>query len=238
MVQWVTRSTRSGRVTNSGEHERTVPMGLVLGSSSGKLHGLSRKLSEGSDRAEVGEKGFGHGGRPRAALAGRGEVAGAAGELGKARRGAEGATGKAAVHEGGLYSHSRAWHGRGHRGDQGRAGVRVRACSVAFPSVCPRRTHGGLLLPVFNGLFGRLSVQISAKIPCTVSSLHQILSFPCEFQAKIWSGLRVGMKTNGKFPVPTHSVFPFCPDYFRISGKIRKRYENGMGPTENGCENS
>jgi hypothetical protein len=71
-----------------------------------------------------------------------------------------------------------------------RAGVRMRACSVAFPSVCPRRTRGGLLLLVFNGLFGRLSVQISAKIPCTVSSLHQILSLPCEFQAKIWSGLR------------------------------------------------
>jgi hypothetical protein len=30
------------------------PVGLVLGSSLGKLHGLSRKLSEGSDRAEVG----------------------------------------------------------------------------------------------------------------------------------------------------------------------------------------
>jgi hypothetical protein len=60
----------------------------------------------------------------------------------------------------------------------------------AFPSVCPRRTRGGLLLTVFNGLFGRLSVQISGKIACTVSSLHHILSFPCEFQAKIWSGLR------------------------------------------------
>jgi hypothetical protein len=71
----------------------------------------------------------------------------------------------------------------------------VRGCTCgralgAFSSVCPRRTRGGLLLPVFNGLFGRRSVQISAKIPCTVSSLHHILSFPCEFQAKIWSGLR------------------------------------------------
>jgi hypothetical protein len=71
-----------------------------------------------------------------------------------------------------------------------RAGVHVRTCSVTFSSVYPRRTRGGLLLPVFNGLFGRLSVQISAKIPCMVSSLHQILSFPCEFQAKIWSALR------------------------------------------------
>jgi hypothetical protein len=72
-------------------------------------------------------------------------------------------------------------------------GVRGCACGRALgalPSVCPRRTRGGLLLPVFNGLFGRLSVQISAKILCTVSSLHHILSFLCEFQAKIWSGLR------------------------------------------------
>jgi hypothetical protein len=72
-------------------------------------------------------------------------------------------------------------------------GARGCACGRAlgaFPSVCPRRTRGGLLLPVFNSLFGRLSVQISAKIPCTVSSMHHILSFPCEFQANIWSGLR------------------------------------------------
>jgi hypothetical protein len=122
MVQRVTWSTRCGGVTNSGEHDCTIPVGLVLGSSSGKLHGLLGKLSEGSDRAEVGGKGFGHGGCPRAALAGRGEVAGAAGELGKVRRGAEGATGKAVVHEGGLYSHSRARHGRGHGGGRGRAG--------------------------------------------------------------------------------------------------------------------
>jgi hypothetical protein len=72
-------------------------------------------------------------------------------------------------------------------------GARGCACGHAlgaFPSACPRRTRGGLLLPVFNGLFGRLSLQISAKILCTVSSLHHILSFPCEFQAKILSGLR------------------------------------------------
>jgi hypothetical protein len=129
MVQSVTRSMRSSGVTNSGERERTIPVGLVLGSSSGKLHGLSRKLSEGSDRAEVGRKGFGHGGRPRAALAGRGEVVGAAGELGKARRGTEGATGKAATHEGGLYSHSRAQHGHGHGGGRERVGC---ACGRAL----------------------------------------------------------------------------------------------------------
>jgi hypothetical protein len=54
MVQWITRSTCSGGFTNSGERDCTIPVGLVLGSSSGKLHGLLGKLSEGSDRAEVG----------------------------------------------------------------------------------------------------------------------------------------------------------------------------------------
>jgi hypothetical protein len=104
MVQRVTWSTCSGGFTNSGERDYTVPVGLVLGSSSGKLHGLLGKLSEGLERAEVDEKGFGHGGCPRVALVGRGEVAGAAGELGRVRHGTEEATGKMAVHWGGLYS--------------------------------------------------------------------------------------------------------------------------------------
>jgi hypothetical protein len=69
----------------------------------------------------------------QAALAGRGEVPGAAGWLGKARRGAEGVTGKMAVHEGGLYSHSRARHECGHGGSRGRAGACVRACSGRVP---------------------------------------------------------------------------------------------------------
>jgi hypothetical protein len=96
MVQRVTRSTSFGGVTNSGERNCTIPVGLVLSSSSSKLHNLLGKLSEGSDRAEVGGKGFGHGGCPRAALAGRGEVTGATGELEKVRRSAEEATGKMA----------------------------------------------------------------------------------------------------------------------------------------------
>jgi hypothetical protein len=74
MVQRVTRSTCFGGFTNSSERDCTIPVGLVLGSSSAKLHGLLGKLSEGSDRAEVGGKGFGHSGCPRAALAGRREV--------------------------------------------------------------------------------------------------------------------------------------------------------------------
>jgi hypothetical protein len=40
-------------------------------------------------------------------------------------------------------------------------GARGRACGRAlgvFPSAYPRRTRGGLVLPVFKGLFVRLSV--------------------------------------------------------------------------------
>jgi hypothetical protein len=58
-----------------------------------KLGKASRPLEEairGLGSSEGGREWFGHGGRPRAALVGRGEVAGATGWLGKARRGAEG----------------------------------------------------------------------------------------------------------------------------------------------------
>ena len=61
-----------------------------------KLHGLTRKLSEGLDRTEEDGKGAGHGGCSRAALAGHGEVAGAKGWLREVRRGTEEAMGKAA----------------------------------------------------------------------------------------------------------------------------------------------
>jgi hypothetical protein len=89
------------------------------------------------------------------ALVGRGEVAGAAGWLGKARRGAEGAIGKVAVHECGLYCHSRARHGRGHRGGRGRAGARVRACSRRVPECLPTSntwwfTSTGVQRPVWS----------------------------------------------------------------------------------------
>jgi hypothetical protein len=105
----------------------------VLGSSSCKLHGLSGKLSEGLDRAEEGGKGAGHDGCPRVALAGRGEVAGAKGELGGVRRGTEEATGKAAEHWDGFYS-----RGAGVvTGGRGRAGVRARACSERAPECQP-----------------------------------------------------------------------------------------------------
>jgi hypothetical protein len=159
----------SGGVPNSGEYDCAIPVARVLGLSAGMLHGLLGDLSEGLDQAEEGGKGVGHGCCPRAALAGRGEVAGAASELRRVRRGTEEATGMMARHWGGLYSCG--------------AGVvtgRPRACGRALsapPSVSPRRTCVGLLLPGFNDRFDCLSVQILAKPPCTVSSLHQILPF-------------------------------------------------------------
>jgi hypothetical protein len=94
-----------GGVPNSGEHDCAFLVAGVRGSSSGKLHGLPGDLSRGLDRVEEGGKGFGHGGCPRAALAGRGEVAGATRELQGVRCGTKDATGKIAGHWGGLYSH-------------------------------------------------------------------------------------------------------------------------------------
>jgi hypothetical protein len=58
-----------------------------------------------------------------------------------------------------------------------RGGSRAGVLGARPPSVSPRRTRGGLLLPGFNGRFERLSMQILAKPQCTVSSLHQILPF-------------------------------------------------------------
>jgi hypothetical protein len=90
MVQRVTRSTRSGGVTNSGERERTVPVGLVLGSSSGKLHGLSRKLFEGRMERRWAGKGWSMAGALGRLwrVAGRSpELLASLGELGGVRRG-------------------------------------------------------------------------------------------------------------------------------------------------------
>jgi hypothetical protein len=139
MVQRFTWSTCSGGVPNSDEHDCAIPVARVLGSSSGKLHGLLGDLSEGLDRAEEGGKGVGHGGCPRAALAGRGEVAGAMGELGGVRCATEEATGKIADNWGGLYS-----RGAGVVTGRPRArGVRVRACSERAPECQPTSNTWG-----------------------------------------------------------------------------------------------
>jgi hypothetical protein len=133
MAQRLTRSTCAGGVPNSGEHDCAFPVAKVLGSSLDKLHGLLGKLPRGLDRAEEGGEWFGHDGCPRVALAGRGEVAGAMGELRGVERGIGDATGKKARHWGGLYSRSAGVVTGGRR----RAGIRARACSERAPECQP-----------------------------------------------------------------------------------------------------
>jgi hypothetical protein len=133
MAQRLTRSTCTGGVSNSGEHDCAFLVAGVPGSSLGELHGLLGNLSRGLDRAEEGRKWFGHGGCLRAALAGRGEVAGAMGELRGVGRWTRDATGKKVGHWGGLYS-----RGAGVvTGGRGRTGVRARACSERAPECQP-----------------------------------------------------------------------------------------------------
>jgi hypothetical protein len=133
MAQRLTRSTCADGVPNFGERDCAFPVAGVPGSSSSKLLGLLGKLPRGLDQAEEGGKRFGHGGCPRAALAGRGGVARAMGELWGVRRGTEDATGKIAGHWDRLYS-----HGTGVvTGDRGRAGVRAWACFERAPECQP-----------------------------------------------------------------------------------------------------
>jgi hypothetical protein len=184
MAQRLTRSTCAGGVLNSDEHDCAFPVAGVLGLSLGKLYGLPGKLPRGLDRAKEDRGWFGHGGCPRVALAGRGEVAGAMGELRGVWHGAKDATGKTAELWDGFIAVARAWS----RAAAGAWGFAHGRALSAPPSVSPCRTRGSLLLPWFNGGFEHLSVHILAKPLCTVSSLHHILPFLCEFHAKIRSG--------------------------------------------------
>jgi hypothetical protein len=145
----------------------------VLGSSSGKLHGLLGKLPRGLDRVEKGGKRFGHGGCPRAPLAGRGEVAGAMGEVRGVGRRTEDDRGRWPGTEAGFIAMVRVWS---RAAADARGFAHGRALSTP-PSVSPRRTRVCLLLPWFNGQLEHLSMQILAKPLCTVSSLHHILPF-------------------------------------------------------------
>jgi hypothetical protein len=133
MAQRLTQSTCAGGVLNSGEHGCAFPVAGVLGLSLGKLYDLPGKLPRGLDRAEEDREWFGHGGCPRAALAGRGEVAGAMGELRGVWRGEKDATGKTAELWDGLYSCGAGVVTSG----RGRAGVRARACSERAPECQP-----------------------------------------------------------------------------------------------------
>jgi hypothetical protein len=133
MVQRLTRFTCAGGVLNSGEHDCAFPVAGVLGLSLGKLYGLPGKLPRCLDRAEEDREWFGHGGCPRAALAGRGEVAEAMGELRGVWHGAKDATGKTAGLWDGLYCRGAGVVTSG----RGRAGVRAWACSERAPECQP-----------------------------------------------------------------------------------------------------
>ena len=135
-VQGLTRSTCAGGFLNSGERDWAIPVTRVPGSSLSKSHDFTRKLTEGLDRTEEDGRGAGHGGCSRAALAGRGEVAGVNGWLGRVRRGTEEAMGKATKRWGGFYRRGRGqgvgstvWRDAGTRG--ARAGVLWRAQSAS-----------------------------------------------------------------------------------------------------------
>jgi hypothetical protein len=173
MAQRLTRSTCAGGVPNSGEHDCAFPVAGVLGSSLGKLHGLPGKLPRGLDRVEEGGEWFGHGGCPRAALAGRGEVAGAMGELWGVGRGQGMQRGRRLGTGVGFITVARAWSWAA---ADARGFTHGRALS-APPSVSPCRTRVCLLLPWFNDRLEHLSMKILAKSLCTVASLHHILPF-------------------------------------------------------------
>jgi hypothetical protein len=128
MVKGFTRSTRAGEFLNSGERDLASPVTRAPGSSLSQAHGLTRKLSGGLNRTEGEWRGVGHGGGSRAALAGRGEVAGGNCWLGRVRRGTEEVTGKATERWSGFYRHGRGrgagstvWRDAGTRGARGRA---------------------------------------------------------------------------------------------------------------------
>jgi hypothetical protein len=173
MAQRLTRSTCASGAPNSGEHDCAFSVAGVLGSSSGKLHGLLGNLSRVLDRAEEGGNGsatvvaFGRLWR----VAERSpELWASSGEFGAGQRMQRGRQPSSGA---GFIAVARAW-------SQAAAGARGFAHGRALsapPSVSPRRTRGSLLLPWLNGGFEHLSVKILAKPLCTVSSLHHILPF-------------------------------------------------------------
>jgi hypothetical protein len=176
MVQWITRSTCSGGVTNSGERDLTAPVGLVLGSSLGKLHGLPRKLSRArierrwaglvwSRWSPSGGSGRSRGGRRSCGL-------------GSVQRGRQGRW--PCMRVGFIAT-------RGHDtgvGTGAAEGVRGRACGRAlgaFPSACPCRTRGGLLLRCSTACLVALACRSQQKshvrsLLCTISYLFHVSS--------------------------------------------------------------
>jgi hypothetical protein len=133
----------------------------------------------------------GHGGWSLVEEAGHGEVAGAVSWLGKARRGAEGVTGRVAVHEGGLHRHSRARHGCGRGGGSTARRTRAVVASSRSAGQARHRAHGSVWSGHFQALIGPRS---SRNYPI---SLHKILflsltlCFSCSGRVHLISGWQV-----------------------------------------------
>jgi hypothetical protein len=149
MAKGFTRSTCAGGFLNSGERDLASPVTRALGSSLSQAHGLTRKLSGCLNRTEGDWKGVGHGGGARAALAGREEVAGGNGWLGRVRRSTEEVTGKAAERWGGFYRRGRGrgvgstvWRDAGTRGARGRALASSERVEHVDGCVCQGSTAG------------------------------------------------------------------------------------------------
>jgi hypothetical protein len=133
----------------------------------------------------------GHDGQSSAEEVGRGKVAGAAGYLGKAWRGAEGVTGRMAVHEGRLYSRSRAWHERGRGGE---STARVARAAVASPRSAGQARHrarGTVRSGHFQALIGPRSSRNYPISLHKISSLSLTLCFSCSARVDLISGWRV-----------------------------------------------
>jgi hypothetical protein len=69
-----------------------------------------------------------------------------------------------------------------------RSSWHVRRSQSALPSVSRGRTRGGSLLLMSKHLFSCPSMPILARVPCSISSLLQILAFSCESRAVICLG--------------------------------------------------
>jgi hypothetical protein len=96
----------------------------------------------------------GHDGRSSGEEAGRGEVAGAMGQLGETRRGTEGMTGRVAMQEGRLYSCSRAQRRCGHGGGLTARGARAAVASPHSAGQASHRARGSVRSGHFQALIG------------------------------------------------------------------------------------
>jgi hypothetical protein len=121
----------------------------------------------------------GHDGRSSVEEAGRGEVAGSTGWLEKARRGAEGVTRRVVVHEGGLYSHSRARHGHRRRGGSTAHGARAAVASPRSTGQARHRACGSVRSGHFQALISPRSSRNYLIFLHKISSLSLTLCFSC-----------------------------------------------------------